>query len=91
MKHKDIRRRDTARIELERELLPLIIALVLFIAASAVSAAYVNLPKWLTLVMGIVPVAAAAFAPLCKAGRKLLGGKVLSYDMLIVLTCIGTS
>jgi Zn2+/Cd2+-exporting ATPase len=91
MKHKDTRRRDTARIELERELLPLIIALVLFIAASAVSAAYVNLPKWLTLVMGIVPVAAAAFSPLCKAGRKLLGGKVLSYDMLIILACIGTS
>lgn len=91
MKHKDIRRRDTARIELERELLPLGIALALFIAASAVSAAYVNMPKWLTLVLGIVPVLAAALTPLRKAVEKLLHGNVLSYDMLIVLACLGTS
>ena len=90
MKHKDIRRRGKARIELERELLPLIIALALFIAASAVSAAYVNLPNWLTVVMGVVPPVAASFAPLRKAGEKLIGGKVLSYDLLIVLACIGT-
>lgn len=90
MKHKDIRRRGKARIELERELLPLIIALALFIAASAVSAAYVNLPNWLTVVMGVVPPVAASFAPLRKAVEKLIGGKVLSYDLLIVLACIGT-
>ncbi len=90
MKHKDIRRRNKVRIELERELLPLIIALALFIAASAVSAAYVNLPKWLTIVMGIVPPLAAAFTPLRKAVEKLTGGKGLSCDMLIVLACIGT-
>ncbi len=91
MKHRDIRRSDPARIELERELLPLGIALALFIAASAVSAAYVNLSKWLTLTLGIVPVIAAAFSPLRKAVEKLLRGNVLSYDMLIVLACIGTS
>ena len=91
MKHKDIRRSDPARIELERELLPLGIALALFIAASAVSAAYVNLSKWPTLALGIVPVLAAAFSPLRKAVEKLLRGNVLSYDMLIVLACIGTS
>ena len=91
MKHKDIRRSDPARIELERELLPLGIALALFIAASAVSAAYVNLSKWLTLALGIVPVLTAAFSPLRKAVEKLLHGNVLSYDMLIVLACIGTS
>ncbi len=90
MKHKDTRRRGKARVELERELLPLIIALALFIAASAVSAAYVNLPKQLAVVMGIVPPLVAAFTPLRKAGIKLLGGKGLSYDMLIVLACIGT-
>ena len=90
MKHKDIHRRGKARIELERELLPLIIALALFIAASAVSAAYVNLPNWLTVVMGVVPPVAASFAPLRKAVEKLIGGKVLSYDLLIVLACIGT-
>ena len=90
MKHKDTRRRGKAHIELERELLPLIIALALFIAASAVGAAYVNLPKWLTIVMGVVPPLAAAFTPLRRAGEKLRGGKVLSYDMLIILACIGT-
>ncbi len=91
MKHKDIRRSNPSRIELERELLPLGIALALFIAASAVSAAYVNLSKWLTLVLCIVPVLAAAFTPLRRAVEKLLRGNVLSYDMLIVLACIGTS
>ena len=90
MKHKNTRRRDSVRAELERELLPLITALALFIAASAVSAAYVNLPKWLTVVMGVVPPLAAAFTPLRKAGIKLLGGKVLSYETLILLACIGT-
>lgn len=90
MKHKDTRRRGKAHIELERELLPLIIALALFIASSAVGAAYVNLPKWLTIVMGVVPPLAAAFTPLRRAGEKLRGGKVLSYDMLIILACIGT-
>ena len=68
MKHKDTRRRGKAHIELERELFPLIIALALFIAASAVGAAYVNLPKWLTIVMGVVPPLAAAFTPLRRAG-----------------------
>ncbi len=91
MKHRDIRRRGKARIGLEAELLPLGIALVLFIAASAVSAAYLNLPKWLTVLMGAVPVLAAAFTPLRRAGEKLLRGSVLSYDMLIVLACLGTS
>ncbi len=90
MKHKDTRRRGKARIELERELLPLIIALALFIAASAVGAAYVNLPKWLTVVTGVVPPLAAAFTPLRKAGIRLLDGKALSYDMLIILACIAT-
>lgn len=91
MKHKDMRRREAGRVEFERELLPLGIALALFIAATAASAAFVNIPKWLTLIMNIVPVAVAAIAPLCKAVRKLVGGRVLSYDMLIVLACIGTS
>ena len=45
MKHKDIRRHDMHRIALERELLWLGIALALYIAASAVGAVYVNLPK----------------------------------------------
>ncbi len=91
MKHKDLRQRDRARIELERELLPLGIALALFIAASAVSAVYLNLPKWLTLALSIVPVLAAAVTPLRRSFEQLRHGRLLSYDMLIVLACIGTS
>ena len=60
MKHKDIRRRDIHRIALERELLWLGIALALYIAASAVGAVYVNLPKWATLILAIVPIVIAA-------------------------------
>ena len=91
MKHKDIRRRDESRTELERELLPLGIAAALFIAASAVSAVYLNLPNWLTVLLGVVPVVAAAVTPLRKAFLKLAGGKILSHELLIVLACIGTA
>lgn len=91
MKHKDIRRRDMHRIALERELLWLGIALALYIAASAVGAVYVNLPKWATLILAIVPVIIAAVTPLRDAFGKILGGKVLSYELLIVLACAGTA
>ena len=91
MKHKDIRRRDMHRIALERELLWLGIALALYIAASAVGAVYVNLPKWATLILAIVPIVIAAVTPLRNAFGKILGGKVLSYELLIVLACAGTA
>ena len=90
MKHKDIRR-DMHRIALERELLWLGIALALYIAASAVGAIYVNLPKWATLILAIVPIVVAAVTPLRNAFGKIFGGKVLSYELLIVLACAGTA
>lgn len=90
MKHKDIRR-DMHRIALERELLWLGIALALYIAASAVGAVYVNLPKWATLILAIVPIVVAAVTPLRNAFGKIFGGKVLSYELLIVLACAGTA
>ena len=74
MKHKDIRR-DMHRIALERELLWLGIALALYIAASAVGAVYVNLPKWATLILAIVPIVVAAVTPLRNSLGKILGGK----------------
>ena len=77
MKHKDIRR-DMHRIALERELLWLGIALALYIAASAVGAVYVNLPKWATLILAIVPIVVAAVTPLRNAFGKIFGGKTLS-------------
>lgn len=91
MKHKDIRRHDMHRIALERELLWLGIALALYIAASAVGAVYVNLPKWATLILAIVPIVVAAVTPLRNAFGKIFGGKVLSYELLIVLACAGTA
>lgn len=90
MKHKDIRR-DMHRIALERELLWLGIALALYIAASAVGAVYVNLPKWATLILAIVPIVVAAVTPLRNSLGKILGGKILSYELLIVLACSGTA
>ena len=79
------------RIALERELLWLGIALALYIAASAVGAVYVNLPKWATLILAIVPIVVAAVTPLRNSLGKILGGKILSYELLIVLACSGTA
>lgn len=73
-----------------RELLPLGIGLVLFIAAAIVSGIYPNLPAWLTVVLGAVPVAAVSVGTLRSAGRKLAHGNIFSPELLIVLAVIGT-
>lgn len=78
------------KTEIKQELLPLGIGLLLFIAAYVVSSIYVNLPKWLSIILGLLPVAAASFETLCSAAEKLRRGSFLSPELLVILAVIGT-
>lgn len=87
---KNNEKRDRSRIELERRLLPLGIALALFIGVSAAIANF-SMKPWLETLLSLLPPIAAAIPTAKAAIGKFSRSRVLSAELMVLLACVGIS
>lgn len=87
---KNNEKRDRSRIELERRLLPLGIALALFIGVST-AVGHFSMKPWLETVLSLIPPIVAAIPTAKAAAARFAHSKLLSSELMVLLACIGIS